>query len=295
MRRLTSQEVQLISILILAFLAVLVGNLVENLQSLPRGDDAPPPPIVPAVDEGPITVALRLIIIALGTITIVGIAALAIDRLRKRRKRLGVMERMGMPMYNNPFLVSMAMIMVAFGILFLLRRGSIDPPGGTNEGELPGGAMPNVIPGVQTAGVPAIPLGVVILVIVVAALLGLNLVRHRRTAPGGTTVQARKETAEEVSQALYQLELGGDARPAILQCYRKMGEIMGRHGVENPDHMTPREFRSSAAPLLGLREGSLRRLTGLFEVARYSHYSVGEGEREEATACLREIRGELGD
>jgi hypothetical protein len=52
---------------------------------------------------------------------------------------------------------------------------------------------------------------------------------------------------------------------------------------------TPLEFPGP------LRPGSVHRLTGLFERAKFSQHRIGEGDREQAIAALRAVRRDLAE
>jgi hypothetical protein len=44
-----------------------------------------------------------------------------------------------------------------------------------------------------------------------------------------------------------------------------------------------------------LRPGSVHRLTGLFERAKFSHHDIGEADRGQAIAALRAVRQDLAE
>ncbi len=296
MVRLSTQAVQITSFLLLVSLAVALGNLIHNLNALPQGGGSPgaPLPGLPAVDQGPIAVALNAVIILLGSIIITAIAIAVINHIKRRRKQPRIKGLREVASNNNAFFLGMVMAFGLFALLFVLRRGSnVLPRGGTN-GTAGGLTNPNLP--TTTGGVAAtVPLGVIILLAVLGVLLGLNLVRHRRAPAPSAAAASRQEAATEIAKAVRALENGDDPRSAILRCYRDVCNVLGRHGVPDTDHFTPREFWAKASPLLRLRDASLGRLTGLFEVARYSHHALGSGERDDALGCLRDIRGELGE
>lgn len=296
MRRLSAQQVQILNFGFIIVLALIIGNLVYNLQNLPLEEPGGEVqgPSIPRIDDGSTISVLRVLTLGLGTITLVGIAALVIRRFRRREK--GIRGPTVFLVRNNNYLLAVFMMILAFIVFFFLGRrdgSQLELPEDSGGGTSGGGSSGGVIPPAPTIDPDALPLGVIILVLVVALLIGLNLVRYRSLKRKPIASAARTETAEEVAQTIYSLETGTDARSAILRCYRNMSEILARHGTPNKEHLTPREFRSQAGPILGLNEGSLQRLTGLFEVARYSPHPVGEGHRREATSCLKEIQAEL--
>lgn len=94
---------------------------------------------------------------------------------------------------------------------------------------------------------------------------------------------------QEAETALANIRAGFGLREAILRCYYDMNEALKeQRGLVRREDMTPREFEE-VLEKAGLPPKSVKRLTRLFEKARYSTQPASERERLEAMACLREI------
>ncbi len=103
----------------------------------------------------------------------------------------------------------------------------------------------------------------------------------------------RLEAASAVRRTLLDLEAGGDFRTAVLACYQRMCSLFATKGVARQEALTPREIEVLALAELGLSQGVVDDLTGLFEEARYSEHEIGPSQRDRAVECLTSIRKEL--
>ena len=61
-------------------------------------------------------------------------------------------------------------------------------------------------------------------------------------------------------------------------------------GIERKPWHTPMEFMHEALPRLPVPRGAVPTLTGLFELARFSHRPLGPRERDRALDALDEIK-----
>ena len=84
-----------------------------------------------------------------------------------------------------------------------------------------------------------------------------------------------------------------DPRRAIVAAYARMERALGAVGVPRRPAEAPLEFMARA--LEGLRASgvSVRRLTELFRVAKFSAHSLGPGDKEQAIDALVAVRDEL--
>lgn len=87
---------------------------------------------------------------------------------------------------------------------------------------------------------------------------------------------------------------GGDPRMRIMACYQRMIRAAADLGAPVGADRTARELEHGIRGMFQLKGSGISRLTGLFEVARYSLHSVGEEDEQLARTCLVEISGELG-
>jgi len=120
-------------------------------------------------------------------------------------------------------------------------------------------------------------LGVVILMVV-------GLLRERKS-----TGAAPDPLVLEAEQAVQSILAGEDLRGVIIHCYRQMSLILQKEQhVARSETMTAREFEA----LLGARgipDAPVRRLTRLFETARYGAHPPGSEEEQQAIECLSTI------
>jgi hypothetical protein len=61
-------------------------------------------------------------------------------------------------------------------------------------------------------------------------------------------------------------------------------------GLERRPWLTPTEFMREVLARLSLPRAAVPTLTGLFELARFSHHPLGPSERDRAVDALHEIR-----
>jgi hypothetical protein len=104
---------------------------------------------------------------------------------------------------------------------------------------------------------------------------------------------------DEARKAIDAIQSGGDLKDVILQCYRRMNEVLRvTRGIERGQAVTAEEFQTVLIQR-GLPQSAVERLTRLFEDVRYGGISFNEEENNQAvdslnaiiTAC-RELRGE---
>ncbi|MEP7105133.1 MAG: DUF4129 domain-containing protein, partial [Chloroflexota bacterium] len=103
----------------------------------------------------------------------------------------------------------------------------------------------------------------------------------------------QRELAEAVGDALDDLREDADPRRAVIQAYARMERVLAVHAVPRRPHETPEEFLVRALLELDIREPALRRLTELYEYARFSQHGVDDGMRSDALAALVAIREDL--
>jgi hypothetical protein len=72
-----------------------------------------------------------------------------------------------------------------------------------------------------------------------------------------------------------------------------MEGVLGRHGLRRKPSETPLEYLQRI--LLGLTEraDAVRRLTSLFEQAKFSRRAIDDSMKQDAISALREIRDDM--
>jgi Domain of unknown function (DUF4129) len=85
-----------------------------------------------------------------------------------------------------------------------------------------------------------------------------------------------------------------DPRAAIIACYARMERVVAMAGVRRRPADTPFELLERVLAQHRIEPGSARRLTVLFERARFSRRPIDEDMRAGALDALAEVRGQLG-
>ena len=96
--------------------------------------------------------------------------------------------------------------------------------------------------------------------------------------------------AAAVEESLEDLRAEPDARRAIIRCYARFERVAAGSGIKRKPWLTPMEFMREALPRLPVPRGALPALTGLFELARFSHRALGPIERDRALDALDDIK-----
>lgn len=98
-----------------------------------------------------------------------------------------------------------------------------------------------------------------------------------------------------VDESLEDLRGESEPRRAIIRCYARFERVAAASGVARRPWSTPMEFMREALGRLPLPRAAVPTLTGLFELARFSHHPLGMPERDRALAALDEIRTAIGE
>jgi len=102
-----------------------------------------------------------------------------------------------------------------------------------------------------------------------------------------------EDLVTSVSSAINDLETESDARRAVIAAYARMEGVFGRHGLRRRPSETPVEYLRRI--LLGLtqRADAVRRLTRLFEQAKFSRRPIDGTMKQDAINALSEIRDDM--
>lgn len=180
------------------------------------------------------------------------------------------------------------------GLLLVNRYRSLmerPPPIAGGAAGLPPAALPGRLAGAPP-GFDWLALALVAALVVAAALVLWRQERRRRAARRAAH-ELQRALAEVVAGALDDLREDADARRAVIQAYARMERVLGAHAVPRRPHETPLELLARALVELDIREPAIRRLTELFEYARFSPHVVDEAMRADALESLAAIREDL--
>ena len=140
---------------------------------------------------------------------------------------------------------------------------------------------------------PVVPSWLIYLVslFVVLLIAGIGFWMYRVLRPPKYQLQGLARAARS---ALKDLSAGRDWDDTVIQCYARMSEALGRErGLHRQQGMTPQEF-ASRLEQAGLPSDPVRRLTRLFEKARYGGRKSSREDVNEAVTCLTAILHAVG-
>ncbi len=134
------------------------------------------------------------------------------------------------------------------------------------------------------------------IVVVFGVLLAVAAVYLTRSR-GNRTLRRRGAAPPELMVALDESldDLRGDPdlRRAIIAAYARMEKALAAAGVPRQPHEAPLEYLERALLSLDTSAKAVRRLTDLFEWARFSHHEPEPPMRDEAVDALVAVRDEL--
>jgi len=104
---------------------------------------------------------------------------------------------------------------------------------------------------------------------------------------------ARDELAGALDESLDDLRAEPDLRRAIIAAYARMERALTAAGLPRRPAEAPFEYLERALESLDASAASVRRLTALFEWAKFSHHEPKPAMRDEAIAALIAVRDEL--
>jgi hypothetical protein len=102
-----------------------------------------------------------------------------------------------------------------------------------------------------------------------------------------------EELAAALDESLDDLHAEPDLRRAIVAAYARMETALAAAGYARRPAEAPREYLERVLLSLDTSATAVRRLTDLFEWARFSHHEPEPGMRDEAIASLADVRDEL--
>jgi len=186
-----------------------------------------------------------------------------------------------------------------FAVLaYLLWQGVIPLAGllglGPGAGSVPDVAVtvPKSAPAVITwaFGILAVAAGLGALALALWVALADRVDRSEDESADGVPPASLEAAVEE---SLEDLRAEADARRAIVRCYARFERAAADSGVERKPWFTPMEFMREALTRLPIPRTAVPTLTGLFELARFSHHELGPRERDRALDALDEIRASM--
>jgi hypothetical protein len=168
----------------------------------------------------------------------------------------------------------------AFEALPSVARSQDHPPGG----------------GADSPPSPDRPLAYVVALLIGGGLVagGVALLRSMDSRAPAQVEETNDDLLDEIDAGIEDLETIEEPRAAVIACYRRLQRAATDAGVERRVSDTPFELLHRLLQHDAVPEARARRLTILFEAARFGTGAIDDRMRREALDCLVDIRTRLG-
>ena len=238
--------------------------------------------------------------VTLGIIVLFALAVLVfvVDLARRALSSRAMKTAGGPPVEPTrvpPWLRRLSLILSLLNVAvlaYLWRRAALEGGFLLGGGLVAGLALPETVPLSAPAvfnwvfGILALAAGLGALVLALWVALGDRL---NRTDEEGTG-EASPASLAAVEESLEDLRSEPDLRRAIVRCYARFERVAADSGLARKPWLTPMEFMREVLARGRAPHPALPTLTGLFELARFSHHTLGPPERDRALEALHEIR-----
>jgi hypothetical protein len=126
-----------------------------------------------------------------------------------------------------------------------------------------------------------------------SAILAAGVVRWQREREDGEDLPLAEALSDVLDETLDDLRGEGDPRRAVIAAYARMERTLAAYGLPRRSFEAPLEYLARVLAELSASERSVRRLTDLFERARFSRHEIDVPMKDDAIAALTSLRAEL--
>ncbi len=193
--------------------------------------------------------------------------------------------------------VFFCLVLAAFALV--RRSGFRVPGGGTGTGPRAGAGTATTTPDGQSR-VPTIdPASIDWLVVGLvfgAALIGFAIIAAVIVRPRGRSLpelEARKVLERMLDDTLEDLRREPDPRRAVIAAYARMEGSLSAYGLPRRPWEAPLEYLARVLTELTGSGSAARRLTRLFERAKFSEHSIDAAMKEDAIEAVGAVREDL--
>jgi hypothetical protein len=189
--------------------------------------------------------------------------------------------------------VFLSLVLAGFAIL---RRLSGRGDSELGPGDTPGATTPTTpaqrVPTLDPASVDWLVVGIVFAAALVGfAILAAVLVRPRgRSLP---ELEAKKALETMLDETLEDLHRERDPRRAVIAAYARMERSLSAYGLPRRPWEAPLEYLGRVLSELTGSATAAKRLTRLFERAKFSEHSIDAAMKEDAISAVGAVRDEL--
>jgi hypothetical protein len=247
-------------------------------------------------------VAVPLVLAVLAGLGLLVVALRPARRRRDPEQPDWVYEPPPVPWQEKALVLLAAALLVGvvLGTVWLLAPGAPPGPAGppaSAPGTAPATTPPAPVPTPATGTTPQAPwlwpaAGVAVLA-VGAGLLAARAAGRRRRAPAVRAGRAADRLAGVLEQSAEDLRAEPDPRRAVLAAYARMEGALAPRGAGRLRHETAPEYLERLLARRNLEPEPLRRLTGLFELAKFSDHQVTRAMRDAPAGALEAVTASL--
>ncbi|MBD0349029.1 MAG: DUF4129 domain-containing protein [Thermoleophilia bacterium] len=134
---------------------------------------------------------------------------------------------------------------------------------------------------------------IVVFTAAVGAFTAAGIVALRRGPLPERDLTLAERLADVFDETLEDLRAEADPRRAVIAAYSRMERTLGRHGLPRRPADAPHEYVTRVLEELTSSGSAVRRLTRLYERARFSEHIVDPLMKDEAIGALEAVRDEL--
>lgn len=170
--------------------------------------------------------------------------------------------------------------------------GPVQPPAGAGTQAFDGarGAEQHKEPEFQW--LPALIVGSLIFGVAGAGAIMIVLKRQRGAA-WDREAELMHALDEVLEDTLDDLRAERDPRRAVIGAYARMEKLFAAHQVPREEAETPQQYVGRVLDRLQVSSFAVRRLTSLYERARFSPHTVDSSMKDDAITALEGLRAEL--
>lgn len=134
---------------------------------------------------------------------------------------------------------------------------------------------------------------IAVVLVLLGGTVAVLVARRRTSRPPRLPPLRAREVALALDESIDDLRTDPDLRRAIVAAYARMETALARAGLPRHAAEAPFEYLERALVSLEAGAGSARRLTALFESAKFSHHEPDPEMRDEAIEALLAVRDDL--
>jgi membrane protease YdiL (CAAX protease family) len=137
------------------------------------------------------------------------------------------------------------------------------------------------------------PLAAGIAALILGASVTAVIRSKRRRSKTFQELRLAYELAEFLDQTLDDIRGEADPRRAVIAAYARMELILSAHGLPRRPSEAPLEYLSRVLLEIRVSELAVRKLTALYERAKFSEHEIDATMKEEAIDALESLRDDL--